>query len=102
MSDISLTIVNLIKSWEYISIDFDQSFDCMDEYGYLYLHAIMSVENTFHFYLIGDWTNDYFNLHAWNTIDSNHDTVNAYCFNDKNWYQPLPKLDLSHVYLHQD
>jgi hypothetical protein len=53
---------------------------------------------------MGGRTNDYFSLPDGNTIDTNHETVKVYSFNSDAWnyYQLLPELDLSPVYLHWD
>jgi hypothetical protein len=60
----------------------------------------MPVDFSFPFYLMGNWTNDYFCLPDWNTIDSSHNTIKFYSFNGENCSHPLPELDLFHVDLH--
>jgi hypothetical protein len=62
----------------------------------------MSADSSFMFYLMGQWTNEYFSLPDGNNRDSNHDTFMVYSFNgdaDK-WDDPLPDLHLAHAYLH--
>jgi hypothetical protein len=41
-------------------MDLDVSFDCMDEYWYLYIHPTMPADNTLAFYLMNNRTNDSF------------------------------------------
>jgi hypothetical protein len=104
MSERDQTIVDRIKSWEYVSSDFDVSFDWMDEYGCLYIHVTMPADTSFAFNLMVDWTNDYFSQPDGIAIDSNHNTVKLYSFNSdaENYYQPRPEFHLSHVYFHLD
>jgi hypothetical protein len=44
----------------------------------LSIQATMSADMSITFYLMGDWTNDYFSLSNGNIIDANHDTVKVY------------------------
>jgi hypothetical protein len=83
MSEIGQAVVNRIKNLEYAPNDVDVSFGCMDEYRYLYIHATMSIDTSFAFYLMDDWTNGYFSLPDGNTIDSNQNIVKVYSFNDR-------------------
>jgi hypothetical protein len=82
---------------EYIPIDIDVSFDYEDTYGYIYIHATMPADISFTFYMMVDSSNDYFRQPDGGTIDTNHESVKVYSFNDQNYYHILPELDLSHV-----
>jgi hypothetical protein len=101
MSDIGQIIVDRIKCRTFIESDIDPSFDCMDEYRYICIRSIMPIDNSFSFYLMGDWTNHYFSLPDGNIIDINHDIVKVYSFNSdmNNYYRPLAALDRNYAYL---
>jgi hypothetical protein len=98
--DIVQIIVNRIKSWEYSPSDIDASFDYEDTYGYLNIHSTMPAGTSFPFYLMSDWTNDYFSLPDDIIIDSISDTIEVYSFKGKNYYSRLHELDLYHRYFH--
>jgi hypothetical protein len=61
----------------------------------------MSADISFTFYLIGDWTWNYFGLYDGNTRENNNQTLKVNSFNNDagNYDPPLTELDLSHVYL---
>jgi hypothetical protein len=85
MFEIGQTIVDLIQNWESIRSDIDMSFDYDDIFGYLYIHATMLADARFTFYLICYWANDSFSISDRNIIDSSHDIIKSYSFNDQNY-----------------
>jgi hypothetical protein len=64
-------------------------FNCLDEYEYPDIHVTISSDLIFSFYLIDNWTNDYFSLSDDDKIDSSHQTVKVFSLNSdqNNFYQ---------------
>jgi hypothetical protein len=77
-------------------------FDYEDTDIYRYIPATIPADTSFPFYLMSHWACNFFSLPDGNTLDTNHDAIKVYSYNRENYYVSLPKLDLSHVFLHSN
>jgi hypothetical protein len=71
-----------------------------DSYEYPNINGAIPANIRFTFFLMNEWTNQYFSILYGYILDADYNSVSF--VSEENSYEQLSELDLSHAYLHLD